>query len=96
MYATETQDDADARLDEQIAQDSSGELRDRLIDELYLAARELEEQLVGNPNQADAQTIRDLLEAVRLSEALVAAVWQAFHGGGHNALAANQSPISRR
>jgi hypothetical protein len=81
MYATETQDDDATRLDEQIAQDRSGELRDQLIDELFLAAREIEMTLAGNPGQADAQTLRNLLEGVRLSETVVMDAWHAFHSG---------------
>jgi hypothetical protein len=80
MYATETQDEVAIRLDEQLAQDASGELRDRLMDELFLAAREIEATLASSSGPSDSQTLKDLLEAVRLSEAVVMDAWRAFHG----------------
>jgi len=79
MYPDEMHGDT-MRLDEQIAQDESGGLRDRLIDELYLAGREIEAALAGNAGPASPETLRNLLEAVRLSEAVVMDAWHAFHG----------------
>ena len=79
MYANEMHDDT-MRLDEQIAQDESGELRDRLIDELYLAVREIEAALAANTGPASPETLRNLLEAVQLSETVVVDAWHAFHG----------------
>jgi hypothetical protein len=79
MYATETQDSTTTGLDRLLAEDASGELRDRLIDELYLAAREIEVVLRDLRAPDEAGTLRDLLEAVKLAGTVVEEAWQAFH-----------------
>jgi hypothetical protein len=79
MYATETQD-SEATLEQQLAQDTAGELRDRLLDELFLAASDIEEALANGSEIADAPILRELLEATRIAQTTVAEVWRSFHG----------------
>jgi hypothetical protein len=68
-----------ATLNDQLAQDTTGKLRDEVLDELAVAAQELEMALEGPVSGADAKVLRDLLEAVRLGEAIVTQAWQSFH-----------------
>lgn len=80
MYGPETQQGIGVvALNELLERDDSGELRDRLIDELSVAADEINEILVGDLAQADRQVLKGLLESVRLSESIVTEVWSAFH-----------------
>jgi hypothetical protein len=79
MYEPEAQDSIHVVLNEQLERDASGELRDRLTDELQVAATEIKEALGGGPALADAAVLKGLLEAVGLCEQAVVDVWKAFH-----------------
>lgn len=86
MYQTETQENtATALLDDQLRGDESGQARDRLIDELNLAADEIRAALGEQHATAELEILKDLLEAVALSETVVADVWSSFHGIGESA-----------
>lgn len=81
MYEPETQEATEVtELEEQLERDGSGELRDKLIDELQVAAEEIRAALGGEPAAADVQVLKGLLEAVKLSESVVTDTWNAFHG----------------
>jgi hypothetical protein len=72
---------AEATLNEQLARDSSGKLQEQVLDELAVAAQEIELTLAGNDlPEGDAQVLRDLLDAVRLGESIVTQTWQSVHG----------------
>lgn len=70
---------AEATLNEQLARDTSGKLRDEVLDELAVAAETLEAALDGPTNEANAKVLQDLLEAVRLGETLVTETWNSVH-----------------
>jgi hypothetical protein len=80
MYAAETQDSTGIALNEQLAKDASGEIKDQWLDELDLAARQIATALNSETDAAAAQTLRNLLEAVRLGEKAITEVWRSFHG----------------
>jgi hypothetical protein len=71
---------ADVTLNEQLLRDTQGALRDQVLDELALAAQEIELALEAKSNGANAQVLRDLLAAVRLGETVVAQTWELAHG----------------
>ena len=71
---------ADVTLNEQLLRDTQGALRDQVLDELALAAQEIELALEAKSNGANAQVLRDLLAAVRLGETVVAETWELAHG----------------
>lgn len=80
MYQTETQASTEIiALDKRLELDASGELRDRLTDELQIAADEVEAALGGEPAAADVRILKSLLEAIKLSAGVVMEVWTAFH-----------------
>jgi hypothetical protein len=84
MYDTEgresLEESAQAPLIEQLERDDSGELRDRLIDELQVAAQEIAAALDDEPHPAQAAILHDLLDAVRVSECVLTEVWESFRG----------------
>jgi hypothetical protein len=65
-------------LDKQLARDGSGKLRDRMLDELALAAQDIEAAQGGSPDAAAARVLDNLLRAVRTSERIVAEGWRAL------------------
>jgi len=72
---------SEATLNEQLARDSSGKLHEEVLDELAVAAQEIELTLAGGGlPEGDAQVLRDLLEAVRLGETIVTQTWKSVHG----------------
>ena len=71
---------ADVTLNEQLLRDTQGALRDQVLDELALAAQEIELALDSKSNGANARVLRDLLAAVRLGETVVAQTWELAHG----------------
>ncbi len=74
------QEEAQAALNQQLEHDSTGELRDRWVDELMDAARAIEAALAGRPPAGDTEVLRDLLDAVRLGERVLLDVWNSLHG----------------
>lgn len=71
---------SEATLNEQLARDASGKLRDEVLDELAIAAQDIEAALGGPCAPSDAQVLGDLLGALRIGESVVAQVWHSFHG----------------
>jgi hypothetical protein len=71
---------SEATLNEQLARDPQGRLRDAVLDELAIATRDIETALQGQVVGKDAQVLRDLLDAIRVGEAVVTEVWHSFHG----------------
>jgi hypothetical protein len=71
---------AEVTLNEQLVRDTQGKLRDEVLDELAVAAQEIEQVLESRSGEAHAQVLRDLLEAVRLGEVIVAQTWEFVHG----------------
>lgn len=80
MYSEEAQESTQIVLNEQLECDRTGELRDRLSDELHVAAAEIEAALGGKPDPAQAEMLKELLAAVRLGDSVLGEVWKAFHG----------------
>jgi len=72
---------SEATLNDQLARDASGTLRDEVLDELAIATQDIEAALEGQCAPSDAQVLRDLLGALRVGESVVAQVWNSFHGG---------------
>jgi hypothetical protein len=70
---------ADVTLNEQLLRDNDGTLRDQVLDELALAAQEIELALGARLNEVNARVLRDLLAAVRLGENIVAETWELAH-----------------
>jgi len=71
---------SEVTLNEQLARDASGTLRDEMLDELAIAAQDIEAALEGQCPSSDAQVLRNLLGALRIGESVVAQVWHSFHG----------------
>ncbi len=71
---------SEATLNEQLLRDTSGKLRDQILDELAVAAQDVETALDGNPAASRAEVLRNLLDAIRLGESIVAEVWNSVHG----------------
>jgi hypothetical protein len=71
---------AGVELIERLKRDESGELRDRLVDELLVAAQDIEAALVDEPGAEQAAILRDLLEVVRLSENVLTETWESVRG----------------
>lgn len=65
-------------LDKQLARDSSGELRDQMLDELALAAQDIEAALGGKLDATAAQVLGNLLRAVKTSERVVTEGWRSL------------------
>ena len=66
-------------LDKQLARDKSGTLRDQMLDELALAAQDIEAALRGGKLDAGAvQVLGNLLRAVRTSERVVSEGWRSL------------------
>ena len=65
-------------LDKQLARDSSGELRDRMLDELALAAQDIEATLGAKLDATSARVLGNLLEAVKTSERVVIEGWRSL------------------
>jgi hypothetical protein len=65
-------------LDKQLARDKSGELRDQMLDELALAAQDIEAALGAKPDDTAARVLGNLLRAVRTSERVVTEGWQSL------------------
>jgi hypothetical protein len=70
---------AEVTLNEQLVRDTQGRLRDEVLDELAVATQEIEVALEGKLSEAHARVLRDLLEAVRLGETIVAQTWESVH-----------------
>jgi hypothetical protein len=70
---------ADVTLNEQLLRDSEGKLRDEVLDELALAAQEIELALGNKLNETNVRVLRDLLAAVRLGETIVSETWELAH-----------------
>jgi hypothetical protein len=71
---------AEVTLNEQLLHDTSGKFRDQVLDELAVAAEEIQMALQGPLDAGDAKVLYDLLAAVRVSESVVAEAWEAVHG----------------
>jgi hypothetical protein len=71
---------AEVTLNEQLVRDSQGKLRDEVLDELAIAAQEIELALAGKLEEANARLLGELLAAVRLGETIVAQTWKSVHG----------------
>jgi hypothetical protein len=71
---------AGIELIEQLKRDESGELRDRLVDELHVAAQDIEAALVDEPAAEQAAILRELLEVVRLSGNVLTETWESVRG----------------
>jgi hypothetical protein len=67
-------------LNERLAHDESGALRDHLLDELAVAAQDIEAALVDRRNAAHTEVLGNLLKAIRSSERILVQVWDSFHG----------------
>jgi hypothetical protein len=80
MSVTRDQDAAHIVLNEQLERDTTGELRDRLIGELRTAGADIEAALDRGVAPAEVETLRNLLEAVQLSECILDEVWHSVHG----------------
>ena len=65
-------------LDKQLARDRSGELRDQMLDELALAAQDIEAALGAKPDATAARVLGSLLQAIRTSERVVTEGWRAL------------------
>lgn len=65
-------------LDKQLARDKSGELREQMLDELALAAQDIEAALGSKPDETAARVLGNLLRAVRTSERVVTEGWQSL------------------
>jgi hypothetical protein len=77
--ATSASSGSEATLNDQLARDTTGKLRDEVLDELAVAADTLEEALNGNVNGTNARVLRDLLAAIRLGETIVTETWSSVH-----------------
>jgi hypothetical protein len=67
-------------LNEQLRRDSTGKRRDEVLDELAVAAQEIEFALAGGVSEPHAKVLGDLLDAVRLGESIVTQTWEWAHG----------------
>ena len=67
-------------LNEQLLHDTSGKLRDEVLDELAVAADEIQTALQDPLSPAHAKVLGDLLAAVHLGESVVAQAWESVHG----------------
>jgi hypothetical protein len=67
-------------LNEQLRRDVTGKRRDEMLDELAVAAQEIEFVLAGGVSEPHTQVLRDLLDAVRLGESIVTQTWEWAHG----------------
>lgn len=71
---------SEATMNEQLARDTTGKVRDEVLDELAVAAETLEEALAGNNlSEAHLPVLRDLLAAIKLSETIVSETWNSVH-----------------
>jgi hypothetical protein len=70
---------ADVTLNEQLLRDDQGTLRDQVLDELALAAQEIEQALDSRLSEMNARVLRDLLAAVRVGETIVTQTWELAH-----------------
>ena len=77
--ASKPHEDEVAPLSQRLATDGAGALRDELLDELALAAADIETALGRESNATQAQTLHDLLQVVRMSEGVVAETWSSLH-----------------
>jgi hypothetical protein len=67
-------------LNEQLRCDSTGKRRDEVLDELAVAAQEIEFALAGGVSEPHEKVLRDLLDAIRLGESIVTQTWDWAHG----------------
>jgi len=74
------EDGAEAELIERLKHDESGKLRDECIDELRVAATDIEAALADGVDAGQETLLRELLEVVRLSEIVLTEVWESFRG----------------
>lgn len=77
--ALKPQEDEIPPLSQRLAADGAGALRDELLDELALAGADIETALGRESNAIQTQTLRDLLEVIRISEGVVAETWSSLH-----------------
>jgi hypothetical protein len=68
-----------APLNAQLSNDAGGELRDKILDELSVAAHDIEAVLANNPDPSYVGVLSNLLQAVRLAERIVDEAWSSFH-----------------
>jgi hypothetical protein len=71
---------SEATLNEQLVRDSTGAKRDEILDELAVAAQEIELALEADMPATQAKVLGDLLAAVRLGETIVSQTWESIHG----------------
>ena len=81
MYPGQAQETLHELLMEQLRDDTSGQIRDRWLDELVVAADDIAAALGTHPeSSSEAQALRELLASVQLSERVLMEVWNALHG----------------
>lgn len=66
-------------LNQRLAADGAGALRDQLLDELALAGADIETALRSEADATQTQVLRELLQALRLGEGVVAETWESLH-----------------
>ena len=74
-----TEQHGDGLLDDQLRRDESGDLRDQLTDELAMAVQDIETALAGELAGSEAEILRDLLQALKISESILLQVWDSMH-----------------
>lgn len=67
-------------LSEQLRGDVTGEIRDRLVEQLRAAASDIEAALERRPPPPQAEVLKGLQGAVGLSECVLVEVWNSLHG----------------
>jgi len=71
---------SEATLNEQLARDPAGQLRDEVLDELAVAVEAIHAALEeGHVPQEQERVLVDLLAAIRLGETVVTETWNSVH-----------------
>jgi len=71
---------SEATLNEQLARDTAGSLRDEVLDELAVAVEAIHSALEeGNVTEEQERILVDLLAAIRLGETVVTETWNSVH-----------------
>ena len=80
MYPMPGEPRTEFDLSEQLRSDVTGELRDKLVEELRAAASDIDAALERRPAPEQAEILKALLGAVGLSECVLVEVWNSLHG----------------